>query len=208
MTMSLAAFQSALGCALQGGDACPVDPDSPGIRFTAKVRRSWCEGRAINAARVVLTLVPHEERRRLVSAYVDGRGLASFLPQVDHFLHQRFLRRGCRSIAHQRVRMEQALADQEGARSSALTGMGIEDSAEGRHAAMVRFMPTKVLMALNGGPPSIGAAGHAVLFAPGLPDLFRAAGADEASLWDSMPTNGPPRVVDRLVTEGVLEYQD
>lgn len=81
MTLSLAEFQSGLGRALMGEDTCPVDPTSAGFRFTAAVRRSWCEGRTKIAARAVLTLVPDAERRRLVAEYVDrGGGLAMFLP--------------------------------------------------------------------------------------------------------------------------------
>jgi hypothetical protein len=217
MTMSLAAFQSGLGWALQGGGTCPVDPDSAGIRFTAKVRRSWCEGRAINAARTVLTLLPHEERQRLVAAYVDGGGgQASFLStEAEAFLGFLAARLADPSHALSVCRMEQALTRaRKGAEAfiAPAYGAGIgRHLRQGRHAGMVRFHadPGAVLTALQGGPlPPVGPAGHAVLFAPGLPGLFRAAHADEAGLWDAMPTDGPVCIAGRLVTEGVLEYRD
>jgi hypothetical protein len=220
MTMSLVAFQSGLGWALQGGGGCPVDPDSVGIRFTAKVRRSWCEGRAINAARSVLTLLPHDERQCLVAAYVDGGGgQASFLStEADAFLAFLATRLADPSHALSVCGMEQALAcAREGAKTfvpaahGAATAGGGRHLRQGRHAGMVRFHadPGAVLAALRGGPlPTVGPAGHAVLFAPGLPDLFRAADSDEAALWDAMPAKGSARIADRLVSEGVLEYRD
>jgi len=60
--LSLAAFQSSLCRALRGENTCPVDPGSQGFRFTTSVRRSWCEGRAMVAARTVLKFVPEPER--------------------------------------------------------------------------------------------------------------------------------------------------
>jgi len=112
MTSPLAAFQSALGLALMGQDTCPIDPESEGFRFTATVRRSWCEGRATIAARTVLALVPEVERRRLVAEYVDaGGGLAMFFPSENAALLE-FLAPRLPDPSHalSLCRMDQALA--------------------------------------------------------------------------------------------------
>jgi hypothetical protein len=80
MTRSLAVFQSDLGRALRGEDTCPIDPHSAGFRFTMMFRRSWRQGRAIMAARAVLSLTADGERQRLLNEYVDrGGGLEMFL---------------------------------------------------------------------------------------------------------------------------------
>ena len=94
--LSLAAFQAGLCRALRGENTCLVDPGSQGFRFSTSVRRSWCEGRAMVAARTVLKLVPEPERRRLVAEYVDaGGGLEMFLPAENEafprFLEPRLL---------------------------------------------------------------------------------------------------------------------
>ena len=79
MTESLAAFQTSIGRAFLGLGPCAIDPNSPGFQFTATVRRSWCRGRSIMAAREVLTLLPAAERSQLLDEYVDqGGGLATF----------------------------------------------------------------------------------------------------------------------------------
>ena len=112
MSHSLAAFQSDLGRALLGEDTCPIDSQSPGFRFTMTVRRSWCEGRSIMAARGVLRLMPTDDRERLVCAYVnEGGGLAWFqATESERFLA--FLARNLPEPSHALTicRISQALA--------------------------------------------------------------------------------------------------
>jgi hypothetical protein len=55
VTGSLTTFQSDLGRALRGEDACPIDSRSVGFRFTMQVRHSWRKGRAMLAARTILS---------------------------------------------------------------------------------------------------------------------------------------------------------
>jgi hypothetical protein len=112
MTQSLAAFQSGLGLALRGEGTAPIDPDSSGLRFTAAVRRSWCEGRAMIAARAVMALLPAAERKRLTAEYVDqGGGLAMFLP-TENAAFLAFLAERLPDPSHalSLCRMDQALA--------------------------------------------------------------------------------------------------
>ncbi len=162
MTGSLAAFQSDLGRALQGEDTCPIDPRAAGFRFTMAVRRSWCEGRTIMAARAVLTVMPDDERRRLVGEYVDrGGGLELFLAtESEAFLTFLAPRLPDPSHALTICQMSQALNQ---ARLGAATFAPSPRRAEGepvgrgRHAALVWFHadPGAGMTAVQGGmlPP-------------------------------------------------------
>ena len=218
MMLSLAAFQSSLCRALRGENTCPVDPGSQGFRFTTSVRRSWCEGRAMVAARTVLKFVPEPERRRLVAEYVDaGGGLEMFLPaENEAFL--RFLEPRLLDPSHplSLCRMDRALTR---ARLGAETfesrerpdGLGHSDRyriARGPHAALVWFHadPEAVLNALHGAPsPPVGEPTCPLLFAPGLPHLYRLATQTEAVLWAMLPAHDVPfDVVEPLLTEGAV----
>jgi hypothetical protein len=215
MTGSLAAFQSSLGRALMGEDTCPIDPHSAGFRFTMMVRRSWCEGRTMIAARAVLMAMPDGERHRLVGEYVDqGGGLAFFMAaESEAFLAFLAPRLPDPSHALTICRMGQALAQARlGAAMFVPSRQQVRAGpvGRGRHAALVRFHadPGAVMMVLTGGKlPPVGPPDHAVLFAPGLPNLFRTATEAEAALWAELPTAGaPPAVIARLLMEGVLAY--
>jgi hypothetical protein len=215
MVQSLAAFQSNLGRALLGEDTCPIDPQSPGFRFTMTVRRSWCEGRSVMAARAVLRLMPNADRQRLVSEYVDhGGGLAWFqATESERFLAFLAVKLPDPSHALTICRMTQALAQARLGSSIALplvkqVGGGPID--RGRHAALVWFYadPGEVIAALNGDQlPPIGPPSHAVLFAPGINGLFRVATEDEAALWATLAVaDAPPALVSALLMEGVLAH--
>lgn len=215
MTGSLADFQSGLGRALLGEETCPIDPHSAGFRFTMTVRRSWCEGRAIMAARAVLTVMPGGERRRLVSEYVErGGGLALFLAaESERFLAFLAPRLPDPSHALTICRMGQALTEARLGASMFVPSekrVGAGSIGRGRHAALVWFHadPGAVVMALTGGKlPPVGPPDHAVLFAPGLPNLFRTATEAEAALWARLPAaDAPPALIEPLLMEGVLEY--
>jgi hypothetical protein len=200
-----------------GEDTCPIDPHSAGFRFTMRVRRSWCEGRAAMAARSVLTVLPDAERARLVSDYVDqGGGLALFLaPESEAFLAFLAPRLPDPSHALTICRMGQALAQARAGASIFVAPrqpLRAGPVGRGRHAALIWFHadPDAVMMALKGGKlPPVGPPNHAVLFAPGLPNLFRTATRAEATLWAELPVaNAPPALIAPLLMEGILEYPD
>jgi hypothetical protein len=74
---------------------------------------------------------------------------------------------------------------------------------------MVWFLaePGAMLAGLKGGQlPPVGAPAYPVLFAPGLPDLFRLASSEEAAVWEEMPRIGGLAPLDQLIAEGALEY--
>ena len=217
MIESLATFQSRLRRALLGEDNCPIDPHSPGFRFTMTVRRSWCEGRARMAARAVLMLMPAIERQRLVSEYVDqGGGLDWFqATERENFLAFLTSRLPDPSHALTICRTSQALAQ---ARRGASTFVPPQQRAgtapveRGPYAALVRFYadPGAVMMALNGTDelPPLGPPDHTVLFAPGIMGLFRIATDSEAALWSTLAmADAPHRLVSALLSEGVLVYK-
>jgi hypothetical protein len=214
---SLAAFQANLGRALLGEDTCPVDPHSEGFRFTVSVRRSWCEGRSMLAAREALTLLPENDSQRLISEYVDqGGGLAWFvatehesflaflvqrLPEPSHALTICLI---CQALAKARRGAAAFVAPRERVQAAPV--------GRGRHATLVWFHadPEEVTMALKGRkPPSVGPRHHAVLFASGLPHLSRIATEAVAALWGGLPAGDvAPGLVAPLLREGVLEYPD
>jgi hypothetical protein len=215
MNGSLAAFQSNLGRALLGADCCPIDPRSAGFCFTMAVRRSWCEGRSISAAQAVLRVMPDDDRQRLVSEYVNqGGGLEWFLSsESEKFLS--FLAERLPEPSHALTvcRMSQALAH---ARLGALMfvpqqPVGVGPIDRGRHAALVWFPadPAGVRIPFeNGQSTQVCLQNHAILFAPGLPNLFRIATEAEVALWDSLPVaSAPAAVIGPLLIEGVLAYR-
>lgn len=217
MTRSLAKFQFDLGRALVGENTCPIDPHSPGFRFTMTVRRSWCEGRALMSARAVAEVMPDDARQRLVSAYVDrGGGLALFLPtEGEAFLEFLAQRLPNPSHALTLCRMVQALncariataafAPQQ--KPPATVAM-----RRGRHANLVWFHadPRALLAAVQGAAlPPVGPPEYPVLFAPGIRGLFRAATEREATLWTTLSVgHAPAELAEVLLPEGVLEYVD
>jgi hypothetical protein len=216
VTRSLASFQSELGRALLGEDACPIDRHSAGFRFTMKVRRSWCEGRSMIAAREVLKLIPESDGRRLAGDYVDqGGGLEWFLTtESERFFAFLAARLPDPSHALTICRMAQALAKaQLGAETFTPPGprAGTVRVGRGSEASLVWFHadPAAVLSALNGGKcPPVGPPDHPVLIAPGLPNLFRMATAAEAALWARLPAAASPDLTGPLLAEGALACLD
>ncbi len=217
MTRSLAEFQFDLGLALLGENTCPINPYSPGFRFTMTVRRSWCEGRALMSARAVIEVVPDDVRQRLVSSYVDqGGGLALFLPtEGEAFLE--FLAQRLPNPSHALTLcwMTQAL---NCARMAAATFAPQQKPPaavairRGRHANLIWFHadPRALMAAVRGAPlPPLGPPEYPVLFAPGIRGLFRAATDNEATLWATLSVaHAPAQFEEGLLTEGIVEYVD
>ena len=67
---------------------------SPGFRFTRRGQRSWCEGRTAEMAQLTLSILSTEQRRQLVSEWVDAGGGTAFDPTSEA---EAFLARGCSS---------------------------------------------------------------------------------------------------------------
>jgi hypothetical protein len=82
----------------------------------------------------------------------------------------------------------------------------------GPDASLVWFHaePGSVLQALHSAHlPPVGQPNWPLLFGPGVPNLCRAATAQEAALWARLPAEDQsPELVERLLAEGVVAYSD
>src|ERR1044072_3065804 len=69
------------GVSLDDGESCYLQDlrETSEFRFYASVQRSWCVTRATKAAHLTLSLLPQEERERLLDEWIDsGSGTQSF----------------------------------------------------------------------------------------------------------------------------------
>jgi hypothetical protein len=171
---------------------------SPGFRFTRRGQRSWCEGRTAEAAQLTLSILSIEQRQQLVNDWVNAGGGTAFDPasEADAFLEFVAGRLSEPSHAMTICRMEQAVYRV----SAAALGFKPPDLSvlddpktmlrAGNGAAMVRFFaePQRLLAAIEAKAqlPPLSDRCFFVLFAPGLPALFRAANNEEAALWDML----------------------
>ena len=182
---------------------------SSGFRFTRRGQRSWCEGRTAEAAQLTLSNLPTEQRRQLVNDWVDAGGGTAFDPasEADAFLE--FVAGHLSEPSHAMTicRMEQAAYR---ASAAALRfkppDLSLLDHPKtmlcaGKGAALVPFFaePQRLFAAIEAKAqlPPLSDRCFFVLFAPGLPALFRAANNEEAALWDMLVGPIAMRVLSR-----------
>jgi hypothetical protein len=171
---------------------------SLGFRFTRRGQRSWCEGRTAEAAQLTLSILLIEQRHQLVNDWVDAGGGTAFDPasEADVFLEFVAGRLSEPSHALSICRMEQAVYQASAAALSFKPpDLSVLDDPEtmvcaGHGAAMVRFFvePQRLFAAIQAKAhlPPLSDKCFLVLFAPGLPALFRAANTEEAALWEML----------------------
>ncbi len=208
--MALLGFQTALGRLVRApkpNDSKELDlspgehtlltrlMDSPGLRFTIGVQRSWCEGRAARAARMTLSTLPPEQRQQLLNEWLStGGGTNSFFAsEAEAFLGFIAPRLPDPSHALTLCRVEQAVYRANSAaatfRPPDLSTLRDPDAllCVGRYASLVWFSaePHRVFLALERGEPlpSFSKPSFPILFAPGLAGLFRQANNEEVVLW-------------------------
>jgi hypothetical protein len=225
--MALLDFQTALGRlvrASERGDALEAVPladversylaalaGDAGFRFTVKVQRSWCSGRAAKAAYLTLSVLPAGRRAQLLTEWVGlGGGTRSFvgaeseaflefigkrLPEPSHELSICQMERAALR-AHEGM---QHFRQPEPSEHNLLTGR----VQRGRYAGLVRFFaaPEGVLNALTTGEPAPALSEEitALIFAPGFDRLYRKASCDEAALFGRLTLPVP---VIELFAEG------
>jgi hypothetical protein len=196
--MPLKDFQVMLGASIRHGTGLDAVVESAGFRFTVKVQRSWCRGRAAKGARLTLSILDVDLRQRLLDTWVaSGGGTASVLTaEADAFLD--FIAGHLPDPSHTLTicRLEQAtLRASEGTATFAAVALpwrgGILRAA--RHAAIVHFHaePDRLFEAINTAAPLPPVAAEpvvSILFAPGLDSLSRIATADEIGLWNRLPS--------------------
>jgi hypothetical protein len=214
--MSLNDFQAALGASIREGTALEAVPDSAGFRFTLKVQRSWCRGRAAKGARLTLSILDVDLRQRLLDTWVaSGGGAASVLTaEADAFLD--FIASHLPDPSHALTicRLEQATLRASEGTAVLLTQPLPRDGGQctrigisaGRHAALVHFYADAdqlfaAMAARSALPPVTAAPFVSILFAPGLDGLSRVATADDIALWNRLHTSTPPTLAE-LLEEG------
>ena len=213
--MSLIAFQTALGRIVRARTtahhACG-DLDlsaeerrsldrvihSDGFRATMNIQRSWCEARSANGAQLTLSVLPREQRRRLVQKWVDGGGGTNsfFAAEAEAFLGFIEPRLAAPSHALSLCRLEQAVLRAEAvATSFAVPDPAVLENPAGRvrasrNASLVGLFaePAELLAAIQGegALPPLSRFEQFLLVAPGVPGFGRPAEAPEAALWRSL----------------------
>jgi hypothetical protein len=191
-----------------------------------EVQRSWCKGRSAKAARLSLSVLDKDERRRLLDAWVNaGGGRSSFFAsETDAFLN--FIAERLPDPSHELTicRMEQGLIRAKGgldgfdARRRLLTDLADWTVCRGHSASVVVFHaePSVLLSALGKRPlPPLSPRAVAVVFAPGLDRLSRIATAAEVNVWerlrepatiDALLQGGHPReMIETMFLEGFID---
>lgn len=202
--------------------------ESSGFRFTVKVQRSWCAGRAAKAAFLTLSILPEETRRLLLNKWSSsGGGTRSFVgAESAAFLE--FISKHLTDPSHEfTVCMLElaALRASEGARHFERPNPLVLDSQQcllqrGHHAGLVRFhaQPQQVLDALIKKEPLPPISQHATtfLFGPGLDRLHRVASRTDVIVYEKLASPMPAATlfvegcsrgsIQDLLEGGVVEY--
>lgn len=168
--------------------------DGRGLPFTIEIQRSWCKGRARDAAYLTLSLLPEDRQQDLLSQWVErGGGTSSFFAnEADAFLEFIAAQLDPRTHALSICRMEQAV--HRAARGNAeTTAPSLPDNlssetvlALGRHCSLVEFYcdPDRLFAALTQRLPLPDSEEESttLLFAPWIPGYFRRAEHTEIGL--------------------------
>jgi hypothetical protein len=212
--MSLLAYQTALGRVIRSPESRRRDDiaqmrdalneheslyllrllDGRGLPFTIDVQRSWCKGRARDAATMTLSLLPAEVQQQLLERWVErGGGTSSFFAnEADGFLDFIATQLEPRTHAYSICRSEQAA--HRAARGNAETAAPITKDtlspesvlAISRYSSLVEFYcdPDQLFSTLSKHSPlpDIEKQITALLFAPWIPGYFRYAKEFEINL--------------------------
>ena len=180
--------------------------DTAEFRFYGSVQRSWCIARATKAAHLTLSLLPQDERERLLDEWVDsGSGAQSFFfVEAESFLDFIGRKLSDRPREFTVCQFERAtLRASNGANVFVAPDPTLLQKADtclrrGYYAALVRFY-----------------AGLILMFSPGLPQLWHEPAPDELALWDALDSPVPVRTLlnlghsletlERLLTHGAVE---
>jgi hypothetical protein len=200
--------------------------DTAEFRFYASVQRSWCITRATKAAHLTLSLLPQEERQRLLDGWVDsGAGAQSFFGvEADLFLE--FLGK------HLKDRPRELTVSQfERATLRASDGVNYFVAPDvlhlqtpdcllrrGSYAALVRFGNDLNVTQQDGPLAELFSAGLIVMFSPGLPQLWQEPSAEEVDVWETLDHPASVRTLlsqghssetlETLLSHGAIEYAD
>jgi len=190
------------------------------------VQRSWCIARATKAAHLTLSLLPEEERERLLDEWVDsGSGAQSFFGvEADAFLE--FIGGRLSDRPHELTvsQFERAtLRASNGADAFvAPDPVGLQTPncylRRGRYATVVRFDSDPNSVQNHEPLSELFAARLILMFSPGMAELWREPSPAELDVWDALdaPTRvsslldhgHPLETLQTLLIEGAIEYAD
>jgi hypothetical protein len=196
------------------------------FRFYASVQRSWCVARATKAAHLTLSLLPPDQRERLLDEWIDsGAGAQSFFfVEADLFLD--FL--GKRLLDRPReltmCQFERAtLRASDGANYFVAPDPAPLQEPEcslrrGSYAALVRFARDSSDIEKQGPLEDLFRAGMTVMFSPGLPQLWHEPSNAEVAVWEALdhPTavrtmlsrGHSGETLEALLSQGTIEYSE
>jgi hypothetical protein len=171
---------------------------SAGFRLTVEVQHSWCIGRASRAVPFTLSILPEDQRRRLLDTWTDaGGGTTSFFSAEGDALLE-FIASHLPDPSHELTacRFEQATLranEQADAFTPPDVDLLLAEGClvrRGRAAGMAEFHgePHRIIGALvnKKALPPISAAASSLLFGPGLVRLHRIASPREVELWKKL----------------------
>jgi hypothetical protein len=178
------------------------------FRFYASVQRSWCIARATKAAHLTLSLMPQEERERLLDEWVDsGSGAQSFFGiEADSFLDfigRRLSDRPCEFTVCQFERATLRASDGANyfiAPDAASLKKPESFLRRGSYAALIRFdADADRLVQKHAGIAALFSARLILMFSPGLPQLWHEASTEDVDLWEALDS---PTTVSTLLSRG------
>jgi hypothetical protein len=180
------------------------------FRFYASVQRSWCIARAAKAAHLTLSLLPVEERERLLDEWVDsGSGAQSFFGvEAEMFLDFLGGHLSDRPFELTVCQFERAtLRASTGAtvfEAPSVAALQRPDSCvrRGDYAGLVRFAPDADQVSIQGHErlTDLFSAGMIVMFSPGHSQLWHEPAAEELDLWEALDN---PIAVSTLLADGL-----
>jgi hypothetical protein len=204
--------------------------ESAGFRFSVGIQRSWCLGRAEKSAHLTLSILPGDERRRLLDEWINsGAGTQSFYAtEADSFFD--FIIGHLSNPSHELTvcQLERATLRASNGTSNfaAPDPLRLNDPncplRHGSYAGLVRFYaePHRLLDSLQKHEPlpPLSSEVMTMLFGPGLEQLCRPASMAEVNLWDRLDTTVAVRAllsegyqretVEILLNIGAIEYAD
>jgi len=202
--------------------------EDPAFRFTVKVQRSWCAGRAAKAAYLTLSILPGEVRDQLLEEWVSsGGGTHSFVGRESAAFLE-FIGSHLEEPSHELTicRMElAALRSSEGSLRFRRPDLSRIDRQacfirRGRYAGLVHFYgePERILNALlrREEYPTISSEITRLIFGPGFDRLYTRATSNELALYDRLASPAATitlsgegfarETIQRLLNAGVIEY--
>lgn len=203
--------------------------NTPGLRLTSDIHRSWSRGRPALAARLTLSLMKKSERDLYIDEWLASGNRSCFFFSTIALNFLSYLGEKLPNPSHIRSTCNFELAAikaQLGALSSCCANTTAENDNEiflkaGPYASLVGFRtdPGLLFDAISSGKPlpELEDCERYLLFAPGIPGFFRFADESDAAIWRAInkPTAAawlrrkwPDVPPDELLRDGIAEKSE